>query len=191
MDRTKILQGIRLLLEGIGEDPSREGLIDTPERVANMIQSFHEVSSIEDSELCNPVFHVENYDDIVLMKNIKFSSFCEHHLMPFFGEISIAYLPSTNTVIGLSKLARIVNKYSKRLQLQERMTQQIADALDKYVSNHGIFIIVRAHHMCIGARGVLQPACETITRTSTGDFQKNLSLTAQIQQLMLTNKATC
>lgn len=184
MDRAKILQGIRLLLEGIGEDPTREGLKNTPERVTRMIESFNEISKIEDDELLSPVFHVESYGNLVLMKNIKFSSFCEHHLMPFFGEVSIAYLAIDGELIGISKLARVVNKYSKRLQLQERMTQQITDALEKRIKNRGIFTLISAHHMCIGARGVLQPSCTTVTRASTGDFQKDPALIAQVQQLI-------
>lgn len=191
MDRTKILQGIHLLLEGIGEDPTREGLRDTPERVTKMIEMFRKQSSIEDSELFSPTFHVEHYDDLVLVKNIKFSSFCEHHLLPFFGEVSIAYLPTESTVIGLSKLARVVKKYSNRLQLQERMTHQITNALDEHIQNNGIFTLINAHHMCIGIRGASQPACLTITRASTGEFKKNPELTAQVQQLILSNKPVC
>ncbi len=188
MDKTKILQGIHLLLEGIGEDLQREGLKDTPKRVLRMIESFHQISTINEYELFDPTFHVEHYEDFVIMKNIHFSSFCEHHLMPFFGKISIAYLPTDHTVIGLSKLARIVNKYSKCLQLQERMTKQIADSLNNHVKNRGIFVLVNAHHLCIGARGIMQPSCETITRTLTGEFRTNQSLTTQIQQIILSSK---
>ncbi len=186
MNREKILKGIYLLLEGIGEDPDREGLAETPERILKMIEFFNKTASVHNIELFQPTFHAENYKDFVLIKNITFSSFCEHHLMPFFGKISIAYLPSNETVIGLSKIVRVVNKYSRRLQLQERLSSQIANALDQHIKNNGIFVLINAHHMCMGARGVMQPSCSTVTRAMTGEFKINQALVTQIQQLILT-----
>lgn len=185
MDKEKILKGIQLLLEGIGEHTQREGLIDTPKRVLKMIENFSQISSVDEQKLLDITFSIEQYSDFIIVKNIHFSSFCEHHLLPFFGNVSVAYIPVDNTVVGLSKIARIVDKYSKQLQLQERMTNQIANALNKNTKNNGIFVLVNAHHMCMGARGILQPKCTTITRTITGNFQKNQALASQVQQIII------
>jgi GTP cyclohydrolase I len=179
-----------MLLEGLGEDTTREGLVDTPRRVAEMLEHFSEASAATDREIFDAIFHVEHYDEFVLVKNIKFSSFCEHHLLPFFGSVSVCYIPSDDTVVGLSKLARIVAKYSRRLQLQERMTRQIADAIAGHIKNRGVFIYADARHMCMEIRGVCQLGCSTVTCAKTGEFSSNQALGNQIQQMILDKTAS-
>jgi GTP cyclohydrolase I len=189
MNKSKVQDGVRLLLEGLGEDISREGLIDTPRRVASMLELFSRVAREPDGEILNATFHAEYYDDFVLVKNIKFSSFCEHHLLPFFGNIAVCYKPSGGVVVGLSKLMRIVHKYSKCLQLQERMTVQIADAISAKIKNRGVFVLVDASHMCMSMRGVCQPDASTVTCARTGEFSSNSSLVSQVQQLIFEKNA--
>jgi GTP cyclohydrolase I len=189
VDKTKIQNGIKMLLDGLGEDVSRDGLVDTPRRVSEMLERFTRASAIGDVEILNAAFNVEKYDEFVLVKDIKFSSFCEHHLLPFFGSVSVCYIPSGGTVIGLSKLARIVAKYSRRLQLQERMTRQIADAISMHTENAGVLVFASAHHMCMGMRGVCQPTCSTVTCAKTGEFSSNRALVAQVQQIILAKSA--
>ncbi|MDR1401403.1 MAG: GTP cyclohydrolase I FolE [Puniceicoccales bacterium] len=184
MDFDKIVAGVKMLIDGIGDEHSREGLADTPTRVATILKNFTEAGEIPDEELLRQTFSAENYDNFVIVRNIQFSSFCEHHLLPFFGKISLAYLPEGGTVIGLSKLARIVDKYSKRLQLQERLTQQILDAISKNIPNDGVLVIVSAQHMCMTTRGVMQPGSETITRAMSGNFSLNKTLVLEAQQLI-------
>ncbi|MDR1255668.1 MAG: GTP cyclohydrolase I [Puniceicoccales bacterium] len=191
MNRAKVQRGIKMLLEGLGEDPSRAGLVDTPRRVADMVECFSKVWGPADGEIFDVRFAVERYDGFVLMKNIKFSSFCEHHLLPFFGNISLCYIPVNDSVTGLSRLVRIVDKYSKRLQLQERLTVQIADGISANVENRGVFVLVEAHHMCIAARGVCQPDCSTVTRALRGEFSSNSALASQVQQLILAGGGRC
>lgn len=176
-----------MLLEGLGKDISDKGLMNTPRRVVEMLECFSKTSGIVDEEIFDTTFSIEHYDEFILMKNIKFSSFCEHHLLPFFGSVSICYIPAKGVVTGLSRLVRIVDKYSKCLQLQERMTAQIADAILANVANLGVFVLVNAHHMCIGSRGVCQPSCSTITCAKRGAFSSNSALVSQVQQLILAN----
>jgi GTP cyclohydrolase I len=151
-----------------------------------MLERFSRASAIGDAEILNATFYVERYSEFVLVREIKFSSFCEHHLLPFFGNISVCYLPSKDTVIGLSKITRIVAKYSRRLQLQERMTRQIADAISMHIKNRGVFVFTSAYHMCMSIRGVCQPNCSAITCAKTGEFSSNQALVNQVQQIILT-----
>ncbi|MDR1890838.1 MAG: GTP cyclohydrolase I FolE [Puniceicoccales bacterium] len=184
MNFEKIVAGIGLLIEGIGDDLSREGLLDTPQRVATMWQKFSETKNIPDEELLKQTFAAENYGDFVIVKNIQFSSFCEHHLLPFFGSVSIAYIPKNNVVVGLSKLVRVVDKYTKCLQLQERLTQQILEAISKNIPNDGVLVIISAQHMCMTARGVMRPGSKTITRSASGKFSSEKLLAVEAQQLI-------
>lgn len=184
MNLEKIVAGIRLLIEGIGDDVSREELRDTPQRVATMWQNFFETKENSDEELLKQTFVAENYGGFIVVKNIHFSSFCEHHLLPFFGNVSVAYIPRNGTVVGLSKLVRIVDKYSKRLQLQERLTQQILEAIRKNTANDGVLVIVSGQHMCMTVRGVMQPGSKTITRAVSGKFSSEKLLAMEAQQLI-------
>jgi GTP cyclohydrolase I len=163
MDKAKICNAVYDLLLAIGEDPNREGLRNTPKRVANMYAEM-----LGAPEVKYTVFE-EKYNDIVMLKDIEFCSLCEHHLLPFFGVVHIAYIPNKKTV-GISKLARIVEKYAKRLQIQERMTNQIVEDIKANIGTENIAICVEAKHMCIGVRGIKKPTAITITTKFTGVF---------------------
>ncbi|MDR3144267.1 MAG: GTP cyclohydrolase I FolE [Puniceicoccales bacterium] len=184
MDFDKIVAGVKMMIDGIGDDALREGLVDTPVRVAAIWKSFFDSENISDKEILKLSFGAENYGDFILVRNIQFSSFCEHHLLPFFGKISVAYIPKNGSVVGLSKLARVVAKYSKRLQLQERLTRQIADAIGQHTANGGVFVLVAARHVCMTARGIVQPGAEVITRAMCGEFLLDKSIVADVQQLI-------
>lgn len=184
MDFDKVLSGVKMMIEGLGDCNDREGLRDTPRRVAETLKSFFKTPEYSDDELLHKKFHIEKYNDIVIVKGISFSSFCEHHLLPFFGTVAIAYLPSNDEVVGISKLARIVDKYSKCLQIQERMTQQIHDAISENIAQNGVLVIVSAQHMCMTSRGILQPSSSTVTRALSGMFQQDKTWVTEAQQLI-------
>lgn len=184
MDFDKIVAAVEMLIEGIGGDMRGDSLADTPKRVATIWKNFLATQETPDDELLKRSFLAENYDDFVIVKNIQFSSFCEHHLLPFFGKVHVAYVPKDGTVVGISKLVRAVDKFSKRLQLQERLNRQILDAIAKNTANDGVLVIICARHMCMAARGVLQPDSETITRTTSGRFSMDSGLVAEAQQLI-------
>lgn len=153
MNKNKIEKLITELLNEIGEDPGREGLLKTPERVSAsyefLTQGYHQ--NIED--VLNDAIFTEKYDEMVIVKNIDFYSMCEHHMLPFYGKVHVAYIPN-GKIIGLSKIPRIVDVYARRLQVQERMTQQIADTIAKYIQPSGVAVISEAFHMCMMMRGV-------------------------------------
>ncbi|MDR1595802.1 MAG: GTP cyclohydrolase I FolE [Puniceicoccales bacterium] len=184
MDVDMVAAGVEMILRGIGEDVSRRDLVHTPKRVAKIWETFFAAQEVSDEELLNRAFVAEEYDDFVVVKNIQFSSFCEHHLLPFFGKISVAYIPKDGVVVGISKLVRVVDKYSKRLQLQERLTKQILDAIAKNISNDGILVIASAQHMCMAMRGVMQPGSETVTRAMSGKFLSDGNIVLGAQQLI-------
>ena len=171
IDQEKIKQGVRLLLEGIGEDPSREGLADTPDRVARMYGEIFGGMEESAGEHLSKVFTAENAG-IVLERDITFYSTCEHHLMPFYGKAHIAYLPQ-GKVAGLSKLARTVEVFARRLQIQEQMTGQIAESIMKYLKPQGVMVMVEAEHMCMTMRGVKKPGSRTVTLSKQGCFAEN------------------
>lgn len=171
MDREKIMEGVRLILDGIGEDVTREGLLETPERVAKMYEEL--VGGYTDSASTHLAkrFDVEN-NDIVLEKDIEFYSLCEHHMLPFYGRVAIAYIPD-GEVIGLSKMARTVEVFAKRLQLQERMTAQIADAFMEELNPKGVMVMIEAEHMCMTMRGIKKPGTKTVTVMARGSFEND------------------
>ncbi len=171
IDRDKIEQGVKLLLEGIGEDVSREGLADTPDRVARMYEEIFSGMEEDAGEHLSKVFATEN-EGVVLEKDIVFYSTCEHHMMPFYGRAHVAYLPQ-GKVVGLSKLARTVEVYARRLQIQERMTGQIADAVMEHLNPRGVMVILEAEHMCMTMRGVKKPGTGTMTVAVRGAFEDN------------------
>ena len=171
MDREKIMEGVKLILEGIGEDVDREGLIETPERVAKMYEELAGGYTDSGSTHLAKRFDVEN-NDIVLEKDIEFYSLCEHHMLPFYGRVAIAYIPD-GEVIGLSKMARTVEVFAKRLQLQERMTAQIADAFMEELSPKGVMVLIEAEHMCMTMRGIKKPGTKTVTVMARGSFENN------------------
>ena len=168
MDRERAMKAVKELLEALGEDVSREGLIETPRRVADAFAEFVSGENATAEEILSKTFAVEG-GDMVVEKDIYFSSTCEHHLMPFFGKVAIAYIPDKK-VVGLSKLARCVEVYSKRLQLQERMTEQIANAVMDYLSPKGVLVWCEAEHTCMTCRGVKKAGSKTVTYKISGDF---------------------
>ena len=174
MDMEKIKAGVRLIIEGIGEDGGREGLIETPERIARMYEEIFAGMETDAAEPLSKTFAVAD-NAMVLEKDICFYSTCEHHFMPFYGRAHIAYIPN-GRVVGLSKLARTVEAYAKRPQLQERMTAQIADALMEHLKPQGAMVMVEAEHMCMTMRGIKKPGSRTVTLVSRGAFEENEKL---------------
>lgn len=183
LDKEKIEKAVRDILEAIGEDPDREGLVETPKRVAAMYEEIFSGIN-EDPKKHLKVFNETDNDEIVIVRDIPMYSMCEHHLLPFIGKAHIAYIPSGGNVIGLSKLARIVNVYAKRPQLQERLTSQIADFLDEELKPMGIAVVVEAQHLCMTMRGA--KAAGSITRTSAlrGIAKKDARTRAEIMSLL-------
>ena len=174
MDAEKIEAGVRLILEGIGEDPDREGLQKTPARVARMYEEVF-AGMTEDPSVHFETLFYEHHQEMVLVKDIPFYSMCEHHLVPFFGRAHVAYIPSAETgkICGISKLARLVDCYAKRPQMQERMTSQIADTLVEQLQPQGVIVVIEAEHMCMTMRGVKKPGSQTLTSAVRGAFEKS------------------
>lgn len=168
LDRQKAIKAIEDLLDSLGQDVNREGLKDTPRRVADMYAELLSGEGKTAEEHLGKTFLCEG-GDVVIEKDITFSSTCEHHLMPFFGKIAIAYIPD-GRVVGLSKLARCVETYSKRLQLQERLTRQIAEAVMEYLSPKGVFVYCEAEHTCMTCRGIKKAGSKTLSTATLGDF---------------------
>ena len=173
-DHEKIKEGVRLILEGVGEDVEREGLLETPDRVARMYEEIFAGMYQDAAEPLSKRFHVAG-NEMVLEKDIVFYSTCEHHLMPFYGKAHIAYIPD-GKVVGLSKLARTVEVFARRLQLQEQLTGQIADALMEYMQPKGALVMVEAEHMCMTMRGIKKPGSQTVTLARRGVFETDPTL---------------
>ena len=173
MDKQRIENAVREILIAIGEDPDREGLIETPKRVANMYEEIF--AGIEcDITKHFKVFENEDYDELIVVKDIPLYSMCEHHLLPFVGTASVAYLPRDGKVLGLSKIARIVDDVSKKPQLQERLTKQIADIIVKAVDARGVAVVVEAEHLCMTMRGIRKPGSKTVTSAMRGGCRTDL-----------------
>ncbi len=182
IDKEKISQAVTLLLEGIGEDTNREGLRETPERIVRMYEEIFEGMDQNPQELLSKTFAVAD-SGIVLEKDIVFYSMCEHHLLPFYGKAHIAYLPK-DEVVGLSKLARTVEIYARRPQIQEQMTSQIADALMEHLKPQGVMVALEAEHMCMTMRGVKKPGAQTVTVVTRGVFAKEPHLQETFWRMM-------
>jgi GTP cyclohydrolase I len=183
VDREKIAAGVRLMLEGMGEDPTRDGLVKTPERVAEFYVELTEGMWID------PKKHIEalpgdSHDEMVLVKDISIASVCEHHLAPFVGKCHIAYIPKNGRIIGLSKLARIAEIFARRLQVQERLTQEIAQTLFEYLQPIGVMVVVEAEHTCMTLRGVKKPGAVTVTSAVLGGFRKDPRTRAEAMSLI-------
>lgn len=174
IDQEKIKNAIRLLLEGIGEDVNREGLLETPDRIARMYEEICGGMEEDPDTHLSKVFHVDT-NEMVMEKDITFYSTCEHHMLPFYGKVHIAYIPD-GKVVGLSKLARTVEVYARRLQLQEQLTGQIADALMTHMQPKGVMVMIEAEHMCMTMRGIKKPGTQTVTIARRGDFETNPAL---------------
>jgi len=173
IDKEKIEAAVRMILEAIGEDVNREGLRDTPKRVARFYESFLAGMHTRPEDILQLYFEREKYEEIVLLKDIPLYSLCEHHLLPFFGKAHIVYIPSKKKLLGISKIARLVDMYSHRLQLQERLTQQIADTIMAFAMPLGVLVVIEAEHFCITMRGVKKPGTKVVTSVVRGIFLKD------------------
>lgn len=183
MDLKKIEQGVRLVLEGIGEDPERPGLKGTPGRVARMMEDIlggTQIDPVEDLE----VFQDERHDELVLIRNIPLYSFCEHHLLPFAGVAHVAYIPKDGRIIGLSKIARLVDTLARRLQVQERLTKQVADILNATLNPLGVMVVIEAEHLCMSMRGIKKPKAITVTSAVRGSFRNNPATRTEAMMLI-------
>ena len=182
VNQDKIKEAVKLLLEGIGEDAEREGLVDTPDRIARMYTEIFSGMEEEAAVPLSKVFRVED-SEMVLEKDIVFYSMCEHHMMPFYGKAHVAYIPD-GKVVGLSKLARTVEVLAKRLQVQERLTNQIADAVFEHLSSKGVMVVLEAEHMCMTMRGVKKPGSKTVSIATRGAFADNTELQNRFFQML-------
>lgn len=183
MDKERIERAVREILLAIGEDPDRAGLVETPKRVANMYEEIF-AGLHDDPRRHLKLFDEGNNDEMVVVRDIPMYSMCEHHLLPFIGKAHIAYIPSDGRVIGLSKLARIVDSFSKKPQLQERLTSQIADFLDKELSPQGVAVVIEAEHLCMTMRGARAAGTKTQTSALRGSMRKDAKTRAEAMALL-------
>ncbi len=183
VNRAQIEEAVRQIIEAIGEDPNREGLLDTPKRVAKMYEEVFSGLNEDPKQHFETVFS-EDHEELVLVKDIPFYSMCEHHFVPFFGKAHVAYIPQNGRVTGLSKLARAVEAVAKRPQLQERITSTIADSIMEKLSPHGAMVIVEAEHMCMTMRGVKKPGSKTITTAVRGVFAEDAIARSEVLSLI-------
>lgn len=184
MDKEKIRRAVRDILEAIGEDPDREGLAGTPDRIARMYEEIYSGLNEDPRKHLEIFFQDEKHEELVLVKDISFYSTCEHHLVPFFGKAHIAYIPKGGKLTGLSKLARVVETVARRPQLQERITKTIADSIMEVLSPYGVVVVVEAEHMCMTMRGIKKPGSKTITSAVRGIFEKDASSRAEVMSLI-------
>lgn len=183
MDKERIERAVREILLAIGEAPDRAGLVETPKRVANMYEEIF-AGLYDDPRRHLKLFDEGNNDEMVVVRDIPMYSMCEHHLLPFIGKAHIAYIPSDGRVIGLSKLARIVDSFSKKPQLQERLTSQIADFLDKELSPQGVAVVIEAEHLCMTMRGARAAGAKTQTSALRGSMRKDAKTRAEAMALL-------
>jgi GTP cyclohydrolase I len=168
-------QAVRVLIRWAGDDPEREGLVGTPERIVRAYREYFSGYDEDPVELLERTFEaIDGYDEIVVLKDIRFESHCEHHLAPFIGKVHVAYLPN-NRVVGISKLARLVDVYAKRLQIQEKMTSQIANTVDEILQPKGVAVVIEAAHQCMTTRGVHKPGVTMVTSRMLGVFRDDPS----------------
>lgn len=182
MNKEKIKEGVKLILEGIGEDITREGLKETPERIAGMYEELAAGYRDNAAEHLKKRFRVEA-NDIVIEKDIPFYSFCEHHMLPFYGTAAVAYIPD-GEVVGLSKIARTLEVYAKRFQIQERLTAQVANVFMEELHPLGVMVYIEAEHMCMTMRGIKKPGAKTVTSVTRGVFSDNEQLRNQFYQML-------
>lgn len=182
VDQEKIKKAVTMIIEAIGEDPNREGLLETPDRIARMYDEIFSGLHETPEKHLSKVFKVDN-DDLVIEKDIQFYSMCEHHFLPFFGKAHIAYIPE-GQVVGLSKLARTVEVFTKRPQLQERITSQIADSLMEHLKCKGLMVVLEAEHLCMSMRGVKKWGTKTMTVVTRGVFENNIALKQDVLNMI-------
>ncbi len=188
MNKKMIEEGVRLILEGIGEDVKREGLLGTPKRVADMYEEIFSGIVKEPAQELGKMFD-ENHDEIILIKDIPFYSVCEHHMVPFIGKAHIAYVPNkSGKIIGLSKILRVLDIVAKRLQVQERLTSIVADTLMEGIKPRGVIVIIQAEHLCMSMRGIKKPNTLTITSAVRGLFKNNPASRAEVMALIKQDK---
>jgi GTP cyclohydrolase I len=182
VDREKIATAVRMILEAVGEDPEREGLVDTPRRVADMYEEIFAGLTVDPGEYLKVGFE-ERHKEMVILKDIPFSSACEHHLLPFVGRAHVGYIPA-GRIVGLSKLARVVEGFARRPQLQERLTSQIADAIVETLNPRGAGVVIEAQHFCMIIRGVKKPGSTMVTSAMRGIFKTNPPTRAEFLQFI-------
>lgn len=182
VDKIGVEYAVKLLLKALGEDPEREGLLDTPDRVARMYKEIYAGYDQDPAKILSKTFK-EDHQEMVIVKDIQFYSGCEHHMAVFFGRVHIGYIPH-GKVVGISKLARLVECFAKRLQIQERMTSQIADAIEQYLDVYGVAVVIEAEHMCMASRGVNKPGTKTQTAAMRGLFRDNCTTRAEFYALI-------
>jgi len=183
IDHEKIQKAVRMILEAVGEDPDREGLVDTPARVARMYEEIFSGLNTDPKEHFSAIFS-EQHEELVLVKDIPFYSTCEHHLVPFYGHAHVAYIPRNGKVVGLSKLARAVEAVARRPQLQERMTSTVADSIVESLEPYGVVVVVEAEHLCMTMRGVKKPGAKTVTSAVRGIFETDAAARAEVFSLI-------
>lgn len=183
MDQKKIEKGVRLILEGIGEDTKRPGIRKTPERVAQMYEEIFTGIETDTRELLKTI-EGESHDEMVLLKDIPFYSVCEHHLLPFIGKAHVAYIPAGGRIVGLGDLIKAVEALAKRLQVQERLTTQLADLIMNSIKPKGAMVIIDAEHLCISMRGVKKPGSRTVTSAVRGIFRTKQSTREELLELI-------
>ncbi|HEY3103529.1 MAG TPA: GTP cyclohydrolase I FolE [Pyrinomonadaceae bacterium] len=182
-DVDRIAQGVRMILEGIGEDPNREGLRDTPQRVAEMYEELTAGMREDPSAHIVPLSG-NKHDEMVIVKDIAIASLCEHHLAPFVGKCHIAYIPKNGNILGVSKLARLAETFARRLQLQERLTSEIANTLYEKLKPLGVMVVIEAEHTCMTLRGVKKSGAQTVTSAVLGGFRKDSRTRAEAMALI-------
>jgi len=179
----KIARGVKLILEGVGEDPERPGLKDTPQRVARMFSEI--LGGLKENPAKQlQAIQSEKHDEMVLIKNIPLYSMCEHHLLPFAGVAHIAYIPKGGRIVGLSKIARVVDILCRRLQIQERLTKQIADLIMEHLKPLGVMVVIEAEHMCMSMRGAKKPKSSTVTSALRGSFRTKIATRSEAMTLI-------
>ncbi|KUG05329.1 gtp cyclohydrolase i type 1 [hydrocarbon metagenome] len=184
IDKDKIEAAVLMILEAIGEDPNREGVRDTPKRVARMYEEIFYGMDTDPRELLQVSF-TEYHDELVLVKDIPLYSMCEHHLLPFYGKAHVAYIPKGGKVVGISKIARVTEVYARRPQLQERLTSQIADCIHETLKPYGVAVIIEAEHMCMTMRGINKPGSLTITSAVRGIFETRAQTRNELLSLIM------
>lgn len=188
MDKDKIKKAVKDILEAVGENPAREGLAGTPERVARMYEEVLTGYKQDPEDVINVVFEEEDHDEIILLKDIPLYSICEHHLVPFLGKAHVAYLPEGKRITGLSKIARVVDILSKKLQVQERLTTSIADTIMRKLEPKGVLVVIEAEHLCMSMRGVNKPGIITTTSAVRGIFRSDERTRAEALSLIRQNR---
>ena len=189
ISENQALDAVKTLIKWAGDDPEREGLRETPKRVIRSYKDFFSGYNLDPREILSKKFkEVEGYDEIIILKNIRLESHCEHHMVPFIGTAHVGYLPK-NKIVGLSKLARLVETFAKRLQIQEKLTAQIANAIDEVLQPRGVGVIIEATHLCVATRGIHKPDSKMVTSRMLGSFRNDQATRKEFLDLVGLNKS--